>query len=337
MAVVEHTEYELETLAVCDLCASAEHREIKVVEDLSLGTPGRHRLVRCQGCGLHFINPRPAPEAIAQFYPDSYEFFSDAKPAPLKKWQRLAGAKDAPRVGWLRRFLLGRQQTLAFHFVPPFHGDGKLLDLGCGSGAFLDTMKQLGWETHGVEVSPKAAQVAVSKGHQVVVGLADEPLGYADDSFDLVYMSHTLEHTFSPTKALANIRRVLKPGGRLVLAVPNYGGIQAAMFGQFWSALDAPRHLFHFDSSTLRRYLEAAGFDIVDLVTRTGATSWARSTRLILNRVLGTKWRSEPAWLIGLFEAPTFVSGLFRYFGRGRDLRVVCEKPASGGFLAARR
>lgn len=78
--------------------------------------------------------------------------------------------------------------------------------------------------------------------------------------------------------------------------------------------------------ATLRRYLEETGFVVTKVETRTGATSWVRSFRLLLNHVLGTQIRREPGWLIALFEIPAFVSSLFRCFGGGRDLRVFCRR-----------
>ncbi len=313
----------LDTLAACDLCGSSRLRAVTTVEDLALGTPGRHTLAVCEGCGLRCLNPRPAPSEIGQFYPRSYEFYGADRVAPLRAWQRRAGGDERP--GLVGRTLLGLRQKISFHHIPERDGGGRLLDVGCGSGAFLDVMKQLGWETHGVEISPEAAATARRKGHHIVGTTIDDELG-EPQSYDLVYMWHTLEHTYSPRRALAHVHRVLRPGGRFLVSVPNVGGIQAALFGRFWSALDAPRHLYHFDRRTLRRYLEEAGFEVLRIETRTGATSWVRSLRLLMNHLLGTKLVREPSWLIGLFEIPTFLSGLFGYFGGGRDLRAFCRR-----------
>jgi predicted SAM-dependent methyltransferase len=99
-------------------------------------------------------------------------------------------------------------------------------------------------------------------------------------------MWHVLEHTYSPRKALESALRVLRPGGLLSLAVPNYGSAEAAIFRNAWSGCEVPRHLYFFNRSTLKRYLEEAGFKIVRLRTRTGATSVPRAFRHIANEVV---------------------------------------------------
>jgi SAM-dependent methyltransferase len=221
--------------------------------------------------------------------------------------------------------LVAIPQRQACHPIPAWNGGGRILDVGCGGGAFLDTMKQLGWETHGRDPSPQACDVVARKGHRVRRGTAadiDDP----PESYDVVYLYHVLEHTFSPRETLARLHDVLKPGGRLVMAVPNYGGLQMRLFGRYSSALDPPRHLYQFERQTLRRYLYAAGFRDVEITTRTGAQSVTKALRLLLNDLLGTTFRREPAWLSAPFELSTILCGLFGFFGAGRDLRVVARR-----------
>jgi 2-polyprenyl-3-methyl-5-hydroxy-6-metoxy-1,4-benzoquinol methylase len=243
--------------------------------------------------------------------------------APLRWWQRAAG--DGVRRSWLVRALVHLRQQIAFHEVPPREGGGSLLDVGCGGGAFLDTMKQLGWRTCGVDPSPRAVDVARIKGHDVRLASAED-LPFAGGRFDLVQLNHVLEHTHSPRRALENARRELRPGGRLVLAVPNIGGVQARLFGRYWSGLDVPRHLYQFDARSLRRCLAEVGFRVLSLRTRTGATSLPKTLRLMINDLFGARWRRDQAWLVAPFEIVALLSSLVRNFGAGRDLRVVCRR-----------
>jgi SAM-dependent methyltransferase len=319
-----------EPVTSCDLCQGTRFEPVVSSPDLGERiVAGEFQVVRCAACSLSMLSPRPRPETIANVYPSDYKFYDQVGVKRLRWWQRIAGRCPSVRAAWPIRLLVRLRQQIAFHRVPPFHGQGVMLDVGCGNGDFLDTMKQLGWTTFGVDLSSHALAAAGRKGHDVQSADA-ETLPFEAARFDLVHLSHVLEHTYSPRRALAGILRVLKPGGLLVMAVPNFGGFQARAFGRFWSALDLPRHLYQFDSRTLRRYLEEAGFVIRELATRTGATSLAKSVRLFANQWLGTSWRRDPAGLVAPCEVLTFLSTLVGNLGAGRDLRVVCQKPLPG-------
>lgn len=312
-------------VAACDLCGSARFASELVAPDLvERMVAGDHRYVRCADCGLCFLDPRPAPEDIDRIYPEDYAPHGDTAPRRPRTWQALAGARDA-RPSPLGRAAVWLGQRMAFRQVPAWRGDGRILDVGCGGGGFLDTMMQLGWETHGCDPSVRACATARAKGHQVREGTAED-LDHPADSFDVVYLNHVLEHTFSPGRALRAIHRVLRPGGALFLAVPNYGGVQMRLLGRYSSALDPPRHLYQFERATLARYLAEAGFVDVELSTRTGSQSYTKAIRLMLNDLLGTAFRREPWWLSAPFAPLAFLGGLFGYFGAGRDLRATALK-----------
>jgi SAM-dependent methyltransferase len=327
----------LERVTRCDLCGGRERVIRGFLDDLMFGTAGRHRLVECWGCGLRFLDPRPAPRAIEAFYPDSYEEHQPAGVDRLRSWQLLAGADERIRRSLAERLRIWLGQYMAYQVIPPRFGDGRVLDVGCANGSFLDTMKLLGWRTHGVELCERAARIAARKGHRVVVGGSAEDLRVPERDFDLVYLWHVLEHTFSPRRALENMFDVLRPGGRLMMAVPNHGSLQARLFGRLWSKNEPPRHLFHFTRRPLVRYLEETGFEDIQISTRTGATSWATSCRFLVNRLLGTRLGSDPAWLISLLELPVQLAGLFRFLGVGGDLRVTCTRPRAHHLGPARR
>ena len=285
---------------------------------------GEHAYVRCLRCRLCFLSPRPTAADVGKVYPGDYEPYADGAPRRPSWWQRLAGLAGRP-PSLLRRLLTAIPQRQASHPIPTWIDGGRILDVGCGGGTFLDTMKQLGWETHGRDPSPQACEIVARKGHQVRCGTAAD-LDDPPESYDVVYLNHVLEHTFSPREALARLRAVLKPGGRLVMAVPNYGGLQMRLFGRYSSALDPPRHLYQFERHTLLRYLYAARFRDVEVITRTGAQSVTKAVRLLVNDLFGTTFRREPAWLSYPFELSTVLCGLFGFFGAGRDLRAVARR-----------
>ncbi|MGH7229120.1 MAG: class I SAM-dependent methyltransferase [Nitrospiraceae bacterium] len=128
---------------------------------------------------------------------------------------------------------------------------GRVLDVGCGDGSFLEALARQGWEVFGTELSESIAATAKKRlGERVRVGAMDE-IGFAAASFDLVTFWHVLEHLDDPKLALAEARRLLKADGRVVVAVPNIESLQARMFKEDWFHLDVPRHRWHFSPRTL--------------------------------------------------------------------------------------
>src|SRR5262249_36333153 len=155
----------------------------------------------CPDCGLCFTNPRPTPASIGRFYPTAY------RPHGLPRQQR---RRPPPR---------GRpgkeRQTL------PWVGEGRLLDFGCGGGSYLEGMPRQGWPVTGLDASRRAVQrVRAELGLPALVGSLPHP-ELAPDSFDVITMWHSLEHVHAPREVLREARRLLAPGGRLLVAVPN--------------------------------------------------------------------------------------------------------------------
>jgi SAM-dependent methyltransferase len=308
----------------CDLCGGTEFATRARYPEYLLFTGETFRLVACRGCDLQFLDPRPGPALIGEYYPADYTAHQ-IEPRPLRGWQREVGGEGARPGGPLTRLRLHLRQAMHWYTIPAHEGGGRYLDIGCGSGKLLDTMRQLGWETHGVEVATAAAERARAAGHRVQAATAEE-FEVEAEHFQAVSMCHVLEHTHSPTRALANVHRALAPGGRFFLTVPNIKSVQARLLGRYWWSSDAPRHIYQFDRATVRAYLERAGFRDIEVTTRTGSTSWARGLRHLVNGVLPTRLSRDPAWLVELCELPVVFSALFKFFGVGGELRVSCRK-----------
>jgi SAM-dependent methyltransferase len=188
----------------------------------------------------------PAEEQVAAFYQDAYYRREDGRrfPALMEaavSWFRTRRARE---VG--RRCPIG----------------GAVLDVGCGRGLILAELKKRGYRVYGTQLSRTAAEIIRSRlGIDVFVGeLADA--GYEPSSMDVAMLLHVLEHTRDPLGTLRTIHSLLKPGGRLLLEVPNAGCPTAQHYGLDWLHWDIPHHLYHFDAAGLRRILGAAGFDI---------------------------------------------------------------------------
>jgi len=124
---------------------------------------------------------------------------------------------------------------------------GSVLDIGSGTGDFLVKAKKKGWITKGVEPNDSAKSIAMSKGVSI-----DSTTNKLDDqSFDVITMWHVLEHVYDLEKQIVELKRLLKPKGILIIAVPNYKSYDASYYGKYWAAFDVPRHLWHFSSKSI--------------------------------------------------------------------------------------
>jgi 2-polyprenyl-3-methyl-5-hydroxy-6-metoxy-1,4-benzoquinol methylase len=141
---------------------------------------------------------------------------------------------------------------------------GRLLDVGCGSGDWLALMMGLGWRGVGLDFDENAVKVGRTRGLDVTCG-ALEQQNYADNSFDAVALSHVIEHVPDPVQTLAECRRILKPGGKLVVVTPNTSSLSHRMFKQDWRGLEPPRHLHIFSNRSLPSLLARAGFENVSI------------------------------------------------------------------------
>ncbi|UCH79458.1 MAG: class I SAM-dependent methyltransferase, partial [Candidatus Coatesbacteria bacterium] len=165
---------------------------------------------------------------------------------------------------WLRLLVAAAKPALSrrYYGVPAYRPGGRLLDVGAGAGDFVAAAEALGWEVAGVEANEETARGAQEAGLAVVAGDATEVLtsGRLAGPFDLVRFHHTLEHLTAPAEALRAAAAATSPGGRLLVAVPNAGGVFARWFGRYWYHWALPFHRSHFDVASLRRLLRSTGW-----------------------------------------------------------------------------
>jgi SAM-dependent methyltransferase len=261
---------DLETVD-CPTCRHGDGRPYLTARDLNVFGPGEFQLVRCDGCGLIYINPRPTAASIREFYPPWYW-----APPPAKGTQP-----------FLDR---GMRKVLAA-LVRHYPG-GRVLDVGCGVGKMPALMRELGLDAVGLEPYEHACSVARERYGLDVVCATLQDADLPHEAFDAVTLFDVLEHVHDPAGDLCKAHSLLRPGGSLFIKVPNVAALQARLFGQWWYALDPPRHLFHFSPVSLRRALEAAGFADIDcralpdwqgaMVFETSVVYWLRG--LLLRR-----------------------------------------------------
>jgi SAM-dependent methyltransferase len=186
---------------------------------------------------------------------------------------------------------------------------GRLLDVGCGNGAFLAKMRDLGWEVVGVEPDPKAARVAREDfGVAVFQGRLEEA-GLSDGSLDTITMHHVIEHISDPVDVLRECYRIVKPSGILVIVTPNLNALGRHLMGISWRGWEVPRHFTLFTPGALRACVEEAGFHVRTLrtVIRSARWIWAAS-RLMgkFNKIPERGWFPEVASEVGRFRFSAF-------------------------------
>lgn len=252
------------TTPPCIACHSTAARRLYSIEGVT------EELVACEQCGLGSLFPMPDAQRIQSFYPAEYYGEPTAKFEPLVEYGVRLGAKV-------------RVQSL----VGDLPAGSRVLDIGCGRGVMLRALLDLGHEAHGVEIAREAASGADDRA-EIRIAPELQQAGYRDNFFDAIILWHVLEHLPHPDRTLAEIRRILKPGGRLILAVPNFGSLQARQTAHNWFHLDLPRHLYHFTPETLTRLLASHAFccqSVRHLALLQNSFGWLQS---LLNGFSGT-------------------------------------------------
>lgn len=263
----------------CPLCGAQGDMVHQGLKDVIYGAPGEWGFRSCPNreCGLIWLDPVPHRDDLARAYANYYtqEATSDLGELEI----RVPG-------GWLGREYLGRRfnypqnakglAALRLSTLMPlfprlaakledfvghlsYQPGGTLLEIGCGNGSFMHSMRALGWKVTGVETDPRAATIALAAGlevHQGDLSTIDLPTG----SFSAVVMRHVVEHLTDPVATLARCHSLLRPAGRLVITTPNPQGLGYRIFRRAWRGFEPPRHLHLFGPASIRLCLEKAGF-----------------------------------------------------------------------------
>jgi SAM-dependent methyltransferase len=271
----------------CALCGQLGESLHTGLEDRLFGILGKWRLARCseRQCGLIWMDPMPLAEDLGKAYHSYYTHDDRAAIGPESSLKRAylaikrsylasrygyrAGLKHgvSSSLGWLLYLLPIRRggvdsEVRYLHARP----GGRLLDIGCGSGAWLSDMRNLGWEVRGLDFDAEAVAVALRRGIEVDHGPL-EAQRYPDESFEAITLNHVIEHLPDPFSTLAECRRILKPGGRLVVVTPNSASLGHRLFKEAWRGLEPPRHLHLFCPGSMRVSLEGAGFSHFEVRT----------------------------------------------------------------------
>lgn len=192
-----------------------------------------------QDLDMLITSPQPSPESLGKYYESTdYISHTDSKRSLFEK-----------AYHFVKGIALKNKLNLINNFSAT---KGNLLDIGAGTGDFLLTAKQNGWNTIGVEPSEKAKGIAINKGIQ----FSDSTQELESHSFDVITMWHVLEHVPNLEIQIKELKRLVKPNGTIIIAVPNYKSYDANYYGKFWAAFDVPIHFWHFSKKAIQLLFE---------------------------------------------------------------------------------
>lgn len=181
-------------------------------------------------------HPTPSLEALPKYYEsEDYISHTDGKRTLFEKIYHLVK----------RKAIKGKVSLI----TSEQNQKGKLLDIGSGTGDFLVEAKNQGWSILGFEPNSDAKQLAANKG----ISFTEDIFALPENTFDVVTMWHVLEHVPNLEEYIANLKRIVKPNGTIIIAVPNYKSYDAKYYNRFWAAYDVPRHLWHFSKTSIKR------------------------------------------------------------------------------------
>lgn len=278
---------QLERLDACPVCRGSDRATAyrALTDTLFHSSNDTWALQACSGCGTHYLDPRPDPASIGRAYAQYHTHAASPAPGPaagatserrglrhavhaLSNGYRNARWKTSFQPAWpvgrylvpclppVREALVDQMRNIP---AAPRPG-ARLLDVGCGNGAFLQLAALAGWDVEGTDFDPGAVRTARAAGIQVAHGGLELIRGMPAQTFDWITLSHVLEHVHEPLAWLRELQRILRPGGTLWLQTPNIASIGHVRYRENWRGLEPPRHLSLWTLDTLKRELLNAGF-----------------------------------------------------------------------------
>ena len=224
----------------------SKHQHYLDVKDHSISKE-EFRLLRDETIDLVFTYPQPSEDKLGSYYEsEDYISHTDGKRSLFEKAYQ-----------FVKNIALKRKLKLINELQS---SKGLLLDIGTGTGDFLSQAKQNGWQIIGVEPNEKARNIALQKG-VTYIGHTSE---LEDHSVDVVTMWHVLEHVPDVNAQIKELKRLLKPAGTIVIAVPNFNSYDANYYGKFWAAYDVPRHLWHFSRLSIEKLFEREKLQLLE-------------------------------------------------------------------------
>ena len=249
----------------CCICESDDAEPVGTGKDFEYNSSAdTFFAMKCNSCGLVYLNPRPAISEFGKIYPSNYHAFDFSE-------------KDFGIVYKIRSRL---EANRLLSFCKGLPADARILDVGCGDGFHLKLLRQYGkksWELEGIDIDKRAIEMAEKSGLSVHHG-SIESIALPQNRFDLALMIQTIEHVEKPAEVLMAVRNFLKPGGRLVIVTDNTDSLDFRFFKKsYWGGYHFPRHWNLFNRNSLKKLAEKNDFEVASLGTQYSPVNWVYS------------------------------------------------------------
>ncbi|MEA5405850.1 class I SAM-dependent methyltransferase [Arcicella sp. DC2W] len=234
----------MEKISTCPICQQNSFSTFLNVQDYTVSQE-TFDIVNCNSCGFKFTNPRPTIDKIGAYYKaESYISHTNTSKGLIAKIYHS-----------VRKYTLKGKLELVNNLFP---SKGKLLDVGCGTGMFLNVCKEDGWKVFGIEPDDDARAIAEQINQSTIKN--DVISSFQNEQFDIISLWHVLEHVHQLNETIDWLYERLSNDGSLIIAVPNHESEDAAIYGNKWAAYDVPRHLYHFSQKTIKQLFEQHNF-----------------------------------------------------------------------------
>lgn len=230
----------------CPSCKSNQFSEYMETKDYFF-TQEKFSLSKCSQCNLVFTNP--IPEDIEKYY-ETEDYLSHNTSSNNLISKIYSSVRSIN--------LMNKYKT-----VSKFKKQGSILDIGCGTGELLSHFKKKNWEVFGIEPNKSAAQFAALN-YNINVNNEEHINNIAENSFDVVSMWHVLEHVANLNERIQQVKKITKDDGIMVFAIPMLDSPDSKKYGKYWSALDVPRHLYHFTKESFSKLISQHDLKIID-------------------------------------------------------------------------
>ena len=235
----------------CPVCNHSNPQIAIESQDFSL-TQQSFSILHCSKCAVRYTSPLPSQEEIGQYYKFiEYISHTDVKEGWMNRLYHLIRTKTlAQKTHWIQSLFTGHK--------------GHLLDIGAGTGAFVNAMQQKAWKVTGLEPDATTRDKAYEN-YKLQLRSTDTIFDLPNNEYEVITMWHVLEHVHALKPYLHQCFKSLKQNGRLIIAVPNYTSYDAKYYKKYWAAYDLPRHLYHFSPKSMTTLLNEIGFELVSL------------------------------------------------------------------------
>jgi 2-polyprenyl-3-methyl-5-hydroxy-6-metoxy-1,4-benzoquinol methylase len=279
-------------------------------------------LIECNTCHVATIKNKPTADQLKKYYERNYYAYDTSGSVFFRlkeKWVKWAGN--------IKSDYLANKLLFSFLYMRPNVSNGKVLDVGCGDGSALLALQWLGFKhLSGSEINPTICKKLRQKGIATYCTPDITTSKLEKQSFDLIRLSHVLEHVYNPRETIAFLREKLVEGGSLVIGVPNFNSLAARTFGRYFCGLQLPTHLYHFNSKNLKQLLNDEGY-LVRQVRTTGFSGISYSLITVL------KDRGQVKNVPSIISLPLVLIFLpfeliLNFFGQGYIINIEAKKAA---------